>query len=208
MGAAQRDSASATAPALHVVPRCPLLQEALLDALPPWRFFPTPEAQYLLRLMVSFPHLPCRDRVGGWQQLLGWGTWGRGRQPSVICCQGPHRACSKCSLVPKRLTPIVPSFLDLSHAGMVLGVKSQLWSWHWSLLGRQTSCADLLPVARMFPALSLLTAFARAVPPECPSSCHPVATVFFLLISLGCPHNCCGLSPTVTLSHLSLLVSL
>lgn len=41
-----------------------------------------------------------------------------------------------------------------------------------------TSCTDLLPVARMFPALPLLTAFAHAVPAsECPSPGRPAATV-------------------------------
>lgn len=130
--------------------------------------------------------------------MLGAGSsfWGGAREGMGDSPVGSavRDHCLQHSLVPERSTPIVLSFLDLSHAGMVLGVKSQLWPWHWSLQGSWTSCANLLPVARMFPALSLLIAFARAVPLECSSSYRPVAPVFFLLISLGChphgPTNC------------------
>lgn len=55
-----------------------------------------------------------------------------------------------------------------SHTAAVLGVKSHPQTWHSSLLVG-TSCTGPLPVARMFPALPQLMAFAWAVPfPACP----------------------------------------
>lgn len=92
---------------------------------PAWESLYHAEAQYLLHLGVSSPHLPCRDHVGGRQQLWG-GMWGRNGLPGTICL--------RCALVPDRSALIVLCSLALSHAGPVLRVKSQPLPWPSSLV--------------------------------------------------------------------------
>lgn len=70
------DGGSGAAPAWRAVLRRPFLWEALLDA-PLRRASPTPTTPCLVRLMVSFLHLPCKDRVASrGRRLVGVGHVG------------------------------------------------------------------------------------------------------------------------------------